>query len=132
MSSQVGSQYCTVNTAILQRKGQNSLLAVGPRLSEARPEGSTMREVKRGGMNPQALIDGAWLKYNRERYNQAQSDVAAYLRVQLRKTVNQARVHEWEKGKRVMRPEVVKMLEAYFKSLEAARQQNRDWVDLPL
>ena len=70
-----------------------------------------------------------WLKATRKRLGLAQSDVSAYLTFKLRRSVNQARIVDHEKDRRLLSKAIIQILEAFFRQVEELRRMGRHWTE---
>ena len=71
--------------------------------------------------------DGTWLVRMRTQFGLRQSDIAAYLTLVSRHSVNQGRIVEVEKGRRILRAEWREQLESFFARIAILYAQGKDW-----
>lgn len=91
-----------------------------------------MRKIKSRptAIKPCKTADGEWLMVRRERLNLAQSEVAAFLTVQLRRRVDPTRISEYERGARRIQPETRAALDTFLERVESGKKQGLIWQDL--
>ena len=77
-----------------------------------------------------ASSDGKWLKARRLRLHLAQSEVAAFLTVRLRKPVGQRRISDYELGSQPMLPETRAALDSFLERVEKGKKEGLAWQDL--
>lgn len=71
-----------------------------------------------------------WVRQSRKRLRLNQSDVAAYLTFRLRRSCNQARIAEFEKGVSVPPISLLQVMESFFHQVETLRKEKRPWTDV--